>query len=136
MPKRIQHKYFFKIRQLLLTKFSSITDRKNKTTTSNRITNTYIRFSYKRYRFCFGFYEAYDYLINDPTLNSNNNTKCSIPSSIVLSQGRKACTHYQTHIFKQADNKNREHLFLNSLLRVNDKWRSKEYGMHHSQRKG
>ena len=121
----MQHKYFFRIRQL--TKYESITKQKSSQSTSNCVTNTYIRFLYKKYRFCFGFFESCDF-----SSDEHNQTTCSNPSSIILSKSRKACCQHKYHLFKQPS----EHTFINSFIRINNKWRSKEYKFIRPSRKG
>jgi hypothetical protein len=54
LPRRIQTKYFTLIRNILLKRISIITQRRESSNSRNKITRTFFKFSYKKYRFHFG----------------------------------------------------------------------------------
>src|ERR1051325_9224960 len=76
---------------------------------------------YKKYRFYFGFYKSCD-----ATTDDIHHTKCTNPSSIILSKGRKACCFHQSSIFKQPKANNQSHPLANPLKRVYYQWLNNE----------
>ncbi|RIA82040.1 hypothetical protein C1645_744078 [Glomus cerebriforme] len=86
IPNRVQHKYFDKIRNLLISRISHIENRKTKKQ-RNRITNTFFNFSYKKYRFHFGIYVLCNHMTTQGI--------CPLPSAIVLSNHRTGCVYHQ-----------------------------------------
>ncbi|GBC08266.1 hypothetical protein RclHR1_00080043 [Rhizophagus clarus] len=93
IPKRIQHKYFTFLRDSLYKRLSIIESRYNSTHTNNRSTRTFIRFTYKKYRFILGIYIPCCYpgtfLSSSPDLKDN--TCCTLPTSIVYSRFNNFC---------------------------------------------
>ncbi|RIA80529.1 hypothetical protein C1645_866605 [Glomus cerebriforme] len=86
IPKRIQHKYFAKIRNSLLSRISFI-DKRNSLRQRNRTTKTFFNFTYKKYRFHFRIYV----LCNFETTQGF----CPLPSPIIMSNHRTACPFHQ-----------------------------------------
>jgi hypothetical protein len=51
LPRRIQTKYFSLIKNNLIKRISIITQRRNSSNNRNKITRTFFKFTYKKYRF-------------------------------------------------------------------------------------
>ena len=78
---QIRHKYFFRLRSLLLQQWSAIKSRLFSNSCKNRETKTYIRFSYKRTVFHLGFFLP---CVQDTLI-------CRIPCAFVMSNNRHKC---------------------------------------------
>ncbi|GBB83565.1 hypothetical protein RclHR1_10260008 [Rhizophagus clarus] len=93
IPKRIQHKYFTFLRDSLHKRLSIIESRYNSTHTNNCSTRTFIRFTYKKYRFILGIFIPCCYpcgfLSSSPDLKENN--CCTLPTPIVYSRYNNFC---------------------------------------------
>ncbi|RIA85706.1 hypothetical protein C1645_830388, partial [Glomus cerebriforme] len=88
IPSRIKRKYFLRLRTLLLNQHAAMTQRFNLESSSNKRTNTFIRFSYKGYISYFGFFHKCS---RDP---------CQLPCNYVLSNHRSFChLHKKEEIF-------------------------------------
>src|SRR3990170_8266270 len=76
IPKRIRHKYFVRLRTLLLQQWTAITNKQSSLKSNNRETKTFIKFSYKHTTTYLGFYVP---------------CHCSQPCDVVFSQQRYRC---------------------------------------------
>ncbi|RGB33724.1 hypothetical protein C1646_743162 [Rhizophagus diaphanus] len=90
IPKQIQDKYFNMIRKKLLERISFIKSRGQNKSQCNHMTKNFFNFSYKKYRFYFGIYQACSHLTH--TFKENNiKSFCTVPSPFITNNGRKAC---------------------------------------------
>jgi hypothetical protein len=129
LPRRIQQKYFQMIKSKLLDRDKVLSSRAKGTTSSNRTTKSFFKFTYKKYRFYFGIYTPCNHSY-DPCLPALNNIwsfdtlqseeltvsevhqlfkrckECSVPSPFVMSQDRRACVMHQKYFFSRIDNTN------------------------------
>ncbi|RIA79545.1 hypothetical protein C1645_882620 [Glomus cerebriforme] len=96
IPKRTQHKYFNRIRTLLMSRITIIKNRAT-STRSNRTTKTFVNFTYKKYRFHLGIFVP----CNHPTVENRRFTTCTIPSPIILSNNRRGCLEHQKLLFPE-----------------------------------
>ena len=81
IPNRVRHKYFNRIRSLLLDQWTALSRRLQLRNNNNRETKTYIKFSYKHTTFYLGFYIQCQHHSNP----------CDLPCAFVLSNNRCGC---------------------------------------------
>ena len=96
VPRRIQNKYFKKLRNMLYDRYNIIKKRQESLTKNNRITKTYINFTYKKYRFKMGIYQPCGFIGED-------GQPCTLPIPFVISTPEKniritGCCSHQKHI--------------------------------------
>jgi hypothetical protein len=103
IPNRVRHKYYNRIRTLLLEKEKVMDERTKKDLSNNRRTKTYIRFSYKQRSI---------YLGKFIRCREEN---CVLPCAVILSQGRQKCADHVKSYYQEIERKS------NNIIKGKDK---------------
>ncbi|GBB87537.1 hypothetical protein RclHR1_00140041 [Rhizophagus clarus] len=148
IPKRIQHKYFTFLRDSLYKRLSIIESQYNSTHTNNRNTRTFIRFTYKKYRFMLGIfipcYHPCGFLSSSPDLKDYNNC-CTLPTPIVYSRYNNfrhvGCGLHNKLVSKYSKPSNNSTTTPSAqrtaaLAKIHQKWSSQSINQVYSTRKG